>query len=164
MRLLGFIALACFIIWVWPMIFQKSPVSTVVPTGSALGGMTDVEQQYYRQVFDYVMEEVKADSPYDWQTASGRGTINASAPFESKSGATCRSFSESYTIGGNGGSVEGVACRRQGRDGWCRLKRSDALTCAMEPPGGVVDETIQGTEDVLKTGKDMLGRVRGMTR
>jgi len=158
MRFSFYVLLAIFIIWIWPIIFQKSAVD--IPADSSLRELTDVEQKYYREIFDYTMTAVPAGESFEWQTVNGMGKIHASTPFTSKSGAFCRNFWETYAIGGENGKNEGIACKRDGQEGWCRLKKTHALTCAMESPGGIVEKTVRSTEDVIKAGKDALGKVK----
>lgn len=96
--------------------------------------------------FDYTMEVTKSNEFYEWQGYSGNGRITPGERFVSKSGYTCRSFSESFTVAGNRGTGTGIACKRQGRDGWCRLKEGNALTCAMEDHG--IDVSVPGMPSV----------------
>lgn len=103
------------------------------------GELSSVEKDYYIKVFDYAMTVVEPGKSYDWQGHfENRGKITVDEPFQSKSSSTCRNFSETFTIGGIAGKSEGVACKRNGDDGWCRLKKTDALTCALETPGTMV--------------------------
>ena len=113
---------------------------------SLLASLSDAEKSYYIKVFDYTMETVKAGEPYGWESYNGKGSIVAGEPFASKSKALCRKFTESYAIGGKNGGGGGVACRRDGDNGWCRLRETDALTCAMESPNYF---TNQGVESVV---------------
>lgn len=98
----------------------------------ALAQLLPAEQKYHTQIFDYVMDYTKPGEPYPWQSYGGKGSIVADAVFISKSKASCRNFSESFTIGSEEGSYSGIACKRAGGDGWCILRPDQALTCAME--------------------------------
>jgi hypothetical protein len=161
-RFLVFIAIALSILWGWPTMFQKPAVD--MPPSLAVAEFSDVERQYYREVFDYAMETVPANGMYAWQTSSGIGKIYVGASFKSKSGSTCRSFNEQYTIAKKQDSNDGVACKREGRNGWCRLKKTDALTCAMEPPGNLFEKATQNTQGLIEAGKDLLGKAKGFLR
>jgi hypothetical protein len=97
-------------------------------------GLPQVEQSYYEQVFDYTMDNIPAGSHFDWQTYDANGSISIDKAFISPSGYTCRSFAESYTVGGHAQGDTGYACKRVGREGWCKLAPTNALTCAMENP------------------------------
>ncbi|MDE3060528.1 MAG: hypothetical protein KGJ06_05915 [Pseudomonadota bacterium] len=102
---------------------------------SSLSLLSEAEQSYYQQVFAYVMENIQPGQHYDWQSYGGRGTIAVGDAFTSKSGTVCRRFSESFQVQSFPGSDVGVGCRRVGRDGWCKLRPGNAMTCAMESPG-----------------------------
>jgi surface antigen len=97
-----------------------------------LARLSDAEQSYHEKIFDYAMETVKPGESYTWESYGGKGIIAIGERFVSKSKSTCRSFTESFTAGGAQGSYEAIACKRTGKEGWCTLKKTDALTCAME--------------------------------
>jgi hypothetical protein len=94
---------------------------------------TSAEHAYYQLVFDYTMNYTVGGSSYDWEMHAGNGIISVSNAYISKSGALCRNFSESFSVRGQSGSGEGVACKRKGAEGWCKLRTDQAATCAMEP-------------------------------
>jgi hypothetical protein len=148
--------------WLWNYFFHGEP--SVLPQNLAATKLSEAEIVYYRQVFDYTMSVTKPGEHYDWQSYSGKGSISPDKPFVSKSGATCRNFLEHYTIGTSNASAEGVACKREGKDGWCRLKQTDALTCVMETPENVMEKATQNTKDALEAGKDVLGKAKGIFR
>lgn len=99
---------------------------------SSLSLLSDAEKSYYDQIFGYTMDHVEGGRRYDWGSYSGRGTIHVDAVFLSKSGYPCRTYAETFTVQEIPGAYQGTACKRQGKDGWCRLKPGDANTCAME--------------------------------
>jgi hypothetical protein len=141
------------------------PLSAIAaqPT-SPLANLSDAERSYYEQMFDYTMEAIGSDGSYQWQTYSANGTVTVGGSFVSKSKAKCRKFKEVFTVTGQNGSDEGVACKREKGDGWCRLKTSNAYTCAMEPPGNIVDEKMRDAEDAVESGKGVWGKVTGWWR
>lgn len=96
--------------------------------------LSEAEQSYHEQVFSYAMDNTLAGRFYDWKTYSGRGRLTVEAPFISKSGANCRNYTETFEIQGVKGEIKGVGCKRAGKAGWCNLKPSNALTCALEKP------------------------------
>jgi hypothetical protein len=102
---------------------------------SSLIALSSAERSYYRQVFDYTMDNVEAGHKYEWKTYSGNGNIHVDEVFVSKSKVPCRNYSETFRVQNVPGAYQGVACKRIGADGWCRLKPSNAHTCAMEDPG-----------------------------
>ena len=123
------IAIAAFIAACWLFSVYEGRHATVQSQVAANN------RDYYLQVFNYTMDNIPADGHFDWQTYNAKGSIAATATFVSKSGYTCRGFTETYSVlGSKPGSEKGYACRRAGGNGWCRLKTSDALTCAMENP------------------------------
>ena len=119
------------------------------PDVIAPGGLNDTERHYYSLVFNYAMNNVSDDKPYDWQSHSGNGSIRISKAYISKSGYICRNFSESYLVLGTEGVSQGVACKRGGNGGWCRLRLNDALTCAMEPPANGVQAAMRSASEML---------------
>ncbi len=131
---------------IWPLPALAAPVSP-------LASLTEPEQTYYTQIFDYTMDNVAGGSTYDWQSANGQGSISVSDAYVSKSGSTCRNFTETYSVYERMGSGAGAACRREGREGWCRLKMNGALTCAMEPPSNIFEEKLRDTTEFM----DVLG-------
>ena len=112
----------------------SSLLFTGVAFASPLTGLSAAEQSYHDKIFDYVMDTVNPDNSYDWASYSGKGTIKVGAPFVSKSNSNCREFTEDYTVQGIIGASKGYGCRRSDGDGWCRLKKDAALTCALEQP------------------------------
>jgi len=104
---------------------------------SPLALLASPEQSYYEKVFVYTMEVTKPGEKYDWAGYTGKGSISVEAPFVSKSGATCRNFSETFTVQGQPGNGKGIGCKRAGAEGWCKLKPGNALTCAMEQPANM---------------------------
>lgn len=101
--------------------------------------LSSAEQTYYRSIFDYVMDHTKDGERYEWKTYGGSGGITPEAPFTSKSGYTCRNFKETMIIQEQASAGNGTACKRVGREGWCKLKPGNAQTCAMEEPPSVLD-------------------------
>ena len=161
-----FIAALIFCVGLWLMwgdIIQDkfSPAS---PPNAFIASLSDVEQAYYQQVFDYTMTAIPAGESYTWEGYNGKGTISVSKVFQSNMGSTCRSFSEVYTSNGVESSAQGTSCKREGKDGWCRLQRGDAATCAMEPPTNLVDKAKSAADALVNAGKDGLVKAQGLTR
>lgn len=124
-------------------------------------GLSDAEQEYYEKVFDYAMGTVKPGETYKWESYGGKGEIAPGENFVSKSKAVCRNFTESYAIGGKQGKADGIACRREGREGWCRLKEGNALTCALEETASDMQKRLKDANDVAAVGKSWTERIRG---
>lgn len=123
----------------------QPPVATQQVGKASFNALTKAEQDFYHKSFDYAMETLKDNATYEWRTATAYGTITAGRHFISNSKATCRKFSETYAFASGSGTMQGVGCKRQGHEGWCKLKESDMLSCAFEPP-----ETIFEILDVKK--------------
>lgn len=135
-----------------------APGTTTIYT-STLGELTNPEKEYYEQVFSYAMAAIQPGKHYDWKSYSGGGKITVDKVFTSKSGATCRKFQETFIINNHEGKNEGVGCKREGRDGWCKLKSTDALTCAMEPSGNALSDAWRGATEA---GGGVIDSVKGM--
>lgn len=165
--MLHFLAILLTIIgglWLWDYVFPPPPPPIFPQNSTALMQLTDAELSYYRQVFDYTMAVTKSGERYEWKSEHGRGFFAPSDPFTSKSGSTCRKFTEEYEVGSQSATLEGVACKREGREGWCRLKKTDAQTCAMEPPLSATDKAARGTQGALEAAKGILGKAQGLLR
>jgi hypothetical protein len=122
-----------------------APQPALVHASPRPGELSQVEKEYYIQLFDYAMANSLEGAPYPWQSSDiNRGEIIAGKAFTSKSSATCRPFTERFTVGGYSGAFEGIACRREGAEGWCRLKTGDALTCALERPADIANFQFPG--------------------
>lgn len=145
---IGLLALALWLMW-GPMILSET---APLPSNSPASKLSDVERVYYRQVFDYTMDTVRAGGRYDWQTYSATGSITVSETFVSQSEARCRRFSENFVMGSLQETASGIACKRQGKDGWCRLHEKSALTCAMEPPEGIAVHLSEMGDTASKAG------------
>ncbi len=104
-----------------------------------LAAMDEVERTYYFQSFDYAMEEMKKDEKFEWKSYDSSGYFQVGMPFV-RNDTVCRSFRE-YIVNNKmyAMSSEGVGCKRLGRDGWCKLKKDDMRTCAMEAPQGAAE-------------------------
>lgn len=162
MRIIIILILVLALFWAWPKIFDDTP--STIPPDSPLAQLSNVEKQYYQQIFDYTMEAVKPGGSYGWESAGNSGTISVSKNFLSKSGSNCRIFNERFFINGVEGNDSGVGCKREGREGWCRLRKQDALTCAMENPGGIFGLAPRESQDVIESGKGLLGKIQGWWR
>ena len=106
--------------------------SAYAAQASSLSLLSNAERDYYEQIFGYTMDNTAAGENYQWKSYSGQGDIHVDAIFISKSGTPCRPYSETFTVQNIDGAYHGTACKRQGADGWCRLKPGNANTCAME--------------------------------
>jgi hypothetical protein len=137
------IVLAGFGYWFY---FIRTPEAPPVPLtySTSFVGLSDAEKSYYEKMFDYTMDTTAPGQGYEWQTYGAKGKIIADKVFVSKSKGQCRNFSELFYVGKTAYPYDGVACKRQGSSGWCRLKQDDALTCALERSGTVVRVGVPG--------------------
>lgn len=138
-------------------LFLLSPVASTLAGASSNKppnvALTGYGHDYYLKVFDYTMDNIAAGKSYHWDAKVMSGDIAVSDKYISNSKVVCRDFSEIFTADGKTGKSEGIACKRKNADGWCRLNRGDAQTCAFES---------QSTTDKLLDGaKDALGRAFG---
>jgi hypothetical protein len=101
-------------------------------TPSSLSLLSDAEKSYYEQIFGYSMDNLAGGQRYTWKSYSGFGSIVVEDVFISKSGYPCRGYAETYNVQNQEGAYRGIACKRQGKEGWCKLKPGNAKTCAME--------------------------------
>lgn len=127
-------------------------VTNAAPTSKLDGKQRD----YYLRVFNYVMDNIKNDEPYHWESNKEKGDIRVGEEYISKSKSLCRNFTETFVIDNQSGKSEGAACKRDGNNGWCRLKNTDAHTCALEEPEGFTDNLINDAEGVLGKGNEMI--------
>lgn len=111
-----------------------APFPALAANPSSLSALSDHEKTYYEKIFAYTMDNVAGGQKFQWATHSGQGTIAVEEMFVSKSGVPCRRYFEQFKVQQVDGALKGVACKRQGKEGWCRLKPSNAYTCAMEDP------------------------------
>lgn len=146
----------------YTLLLITCPMRAFALDDSPLKLLSDAEKSYYELVFTYVMDTVKADGTYKWESYSGNGTFTVSDSYVSKSGATCRNFAEVFTVQGVGGENEGVGCKRAGREGWCKLRMSDALTCAMEPNRSKVKDRLRDAQDYLGGSEGSINGIRQM--
>lgn len=106
--------------------------------------MGEAERDYYGKSFSYALFILEDDKTYEWRTAESEGKIRVGKKFKGKSGVQCRSFSELFTIHRQPGQNTGFGCKRGGREGWCKLKEGDLLSCALEPPNGFFETLLDG--------------------
>lgn len=95
------------------------------------------------------MENVKEGNSFKWNVSVGNGEIFVGKIYLSKSKSMCRDFKEIFAIGENKGKIEGVSCKRDGNNGWCRLKKENAHTCALEEPQGFFDQITNDFESTV---------------
>lgn len=133
------------VVFYWFLSEMKTPTTGPVYVGAKPGELSAVEKEYYIKVFDYAMTTAPDNTPYEWKSSDfNNGSIVANVSFTSKSSARCRRFKERFAIGKTRGEHEGIACKRVGNAGWCRLKLTDALTCALEKSGSYVFHNMPG--------------------
>lgn len=122
-----YITLAIVVAWVaWQL---NKPIPKKQQVARAF---TDAEVEYLEKTFDYAMDNLKAGEHMDWSAAAVNGRIAAGAPYTSKQKADCRNYVEVARTY-NAQKVEsGIACKRSGKEGWCRLHMNDAESCALE--------------------------------
>mgnify|MGYP001591778159 FL=1 len=119
--------------------------------------LTGKQRIYYIRVFNYTMDNIKANESFHWDAIPNKGDIHVGEEYISKSKALCRDFTETFEINKKAEKRSGTACKRDGNNGWCKLKNTDkASTCALEEPQGITDKVINNIESTLGTGGEML--------
>lgn len=114
-------------------------------------------REYYVKIFNYTMDNVADNQIYHWDAGTAKGDIRVGKKYISKSKSICRDFAETFVIDNQSGKNEGSACERSGEGkGWCRLKHSDAHTCALETPQGISDQLLNNAETTLEKGTELL--------
>lgn len=124
-----------FALWLAVSVAPYDCLAAAPAEPSSLSKLSSAEKTYYSQIFAYTMDNIEAGRRFEWKTHSGSGNIHVEKTFISKSGVPCRNYAETFQVQDVRGAYQGVACKRQGKEGWCRLKPSNAHTCAMEDPG-----------------------------
>jgi surface antigen len=112
--------------------YWLKPSDDAIYRGDGGHTLSDAEKVYYLQSFNYAMSMMPEGQQHTWESYNGKGTLAPRQLYASKSKANCRPFSETFTIGGYEGSQEGIACKRKGKEGWCRVKAGNPETCALE--------------------------------
>ncbi len=115
--------------------------------------LTPAEQDYYNLSFSYAMASQPEGQPYSWKTYSSSGSITPGKIFTNKDGVPCRPFVESFVINGEKGTNSGYGCQRAGKEGWCKLKEGNMLSCALEPPATVLEGVMRDSGEALERGK-----------
>lgn len=124
--------------------------------GSPANLLAGNQREYYQRIFNYVMENYKDEKPYEWKSGAEKGSILVSKQYISKSKSLCRNFSESFVVNGEAGKYEGVTCKREGNNGWCRLKNDNARTCALEEPEGTVDKIMRDADGAMDKSNEFI--------
>ena len=140
----------------------------VLPTGlwaaeieSPADELKGNQREYYIRIFNYVMDNIKDDKPYHWKSGTGEGDIRVSKEYTSKSKSLCRNFTETFVIANQAERSAGVACKRNGNSGWCRLKNEDAHTCAFEAPQNLTDQLMEDADGVVNKGNEIIRDTQG---
>jgi hypothetical protein len=145
MKYLAILIVALAFIWYYASQPKTQPEPVLVHAPPRPGELSAVEKDYYVKVFEYVMDTITTKEPYPWKSSDNNiGAISVGETFTSKSKAICRPYSETFDVGGYKGTNEGIACKRVGNEGWCRLKKTDALTCALETPAMIAGYPFPG--------------------
>ncbi len=128
------------------------------------GDLSDADRAYRTKVFDYAMESVAKDQSYTWTSPNASGIITVEDFYISKSKSDCRKYVEVYRVGKEQFDSIGVACRRNGADGWCRIPPGGAQTCALEAPRGAPDTLGKKAGDAVEDAGELVGKAKGALR
>lgn len=121
--------------------FAQHAVAKQPAWGELYEALTKVERDYYHSMFDYAMEAAVDGQAISWMVddSGTSGQIIPGAAFITKYDLPCRPYEE-YMRRPDAGEqrFEGVACKRDGKPGWCRLTKKSLPTCAFERNSGLV--------------------------
>lgn len=120
--------------------------------GALIASMAAPERDYHRMSFDYAMDRTPPGARHAWQSYASSGRIEP-GPVKESGATRCRTYREVISSGKYKEIYgDGVACKRVGDAGWCRLRAEDMQSCALEPPRGLIDQAIQAGQDTLREG------------
>lgn len=122
-----YITIAIVLLWVTWQLHRPIPKQAQVARA-----FTDSEIDYLEKSFDYAMDNVKAGGHLDWSAAGVNGRIAAGNPYQSTQKARCRNYIEISRTFDAQKVDSGIACKRSGKDGWCRVHGKDPQSCALE--------------------------------
>lgn len=122
-----YIATAIFLLFIAWLLHKPIPRAPQVARE-----FTDSEIEYLEKTFDYAMETLKAGEHMDWSVAAVNGRISAGKEYVSTQKASCRNYIEIARTYDAQKVESGIACKRVGKDGWCRLNPDNAQSCALE--------------------------------
>lgn len=123
-----YIASALFVLFIAYLLQKPIPKQQQVARSFSAS-----EIDYLEKSFDYAMDSLKEGEFLDWSAAAVNGRISVGNAYESRKGATCRQYVEVARTHDAQKVTGGIACKRQGKDGWCRIQDQHApQSCALE--------------------------------
>jgi len=122
-----YIALTVFILIVAWLLNKPIPKKPQVERA-----FTAAEIDYLEKTFDYAMETLGEGEYLDWSAAGVNGRISVSKQFDSSRGAQCRKYVEVARTYKAQKVESALACKRSGKDGWCRVYGENPPSCALE--------------------------------
>lgn len=154
----AFVFLASTAAYAQPPATPATPGNTQTYSYSAerlLGMMDEAERKYYYESFDYMMEKMRPGQTHAWKSYDSSGEFTPQGVFEGVQ-TVCRKFKERINIKSKVvTTLDGVGCKRLGKDGWCRLPDKENMrSCALEPP----------RSDLERAGRDVKDAVNGASR
>lgn len=122
-----YISLAIFIALVAWLLHKPIP-----EPAQGARALTDSEVLYVEKTFNYAMDNLKQGEHMDWSVAGINGRISVGKLYQSKMKVECRNYVEIARSYVAQNTEAGIACRRQGNEGWCRLGPNVPQSCALE--------------------------------
>lgn len=127
----------------------KSPAPIIEPVSKHEDGdssfatdlyasMTEPERNYYSRVFYGTMGSVPDGKTYEWAHYNIHGALTPVKTFTTKSGLTCRSFTEVLKVHRIQQTLSGTACDNGGGS-WCKLKPNATPACGLGHKPGAFD-------------------------
>lgn len=122
-----YVLLALLALWVYSLLNKPIPKQQQVARA-----FTATEIDYLEQSFYYAMDTLKEGEYLDWSAAAVNGRITVGKPYESGKKALCRPYVEVARTYDAQKVDNGIACKRVGKEGWCRVHGENPQSCALE--------------------------------
>lgn len=148
-----YIALALFILFVAWLLNKPIPRKPQVARA-----FTAAEIDYLEKSFDYAMDNLKEGEYLDWSAAAVNGRISVGKTYTSSQKATCRPYVEVARTTTSQKVEHALACKRTGKDGWCRVYGENPPSCALEEPESFITKQ---TRFAILQGNQMIDSAMG---
>jgi hypothetical protein len=128
-----YIALTIFVLLVAWLLNKPIPKQA-----SVVRAFNSAEIEYLEKSFDHAMDNLKPGEFLDWSAAGVNGRISAGDEYHSQRKAQCRPYIEVSRTYQAQKVESAVACKRAGKEGWCRIYGDNPQSCALEKPESVL--------------------------
>lgn len=125
-----------------------------------LARMDEAERDYYDKLFDYVMDNRADGQTYDWKSYRAYGRLTPASK-ETHENTVCRPFHEIIGLKDESeAAFNGIACKRVGSDGWCRLPKGELRSCALEKPRSFLGRLEHEKQGLVFKGSEALRQTK----